>query len=164
MADTVIKLGPESLRLIQSVAVAEAMLGHTPFDPENAVFDNARDTLTYPQNPADGEGLFAFDEFAPTPGPKHVYIASVRIRCGATVTWEIFLTDGLEGGADGTTEDAPNQDISLISGTGPAILRINRELMPQEKLRVVTAVAATIPTVVEVLATTVLNEGGRLIS
>jgi len=161
---TVILLQDCSLGIEQGTVVGQAMAGHKPADIDPG-YNDERHILKF-ATPADTvAGLFD-----PTPHQNfnvHPFCMGVQLVVGAAVTWDVYVTNGLgaaEGSPTASEVDDPDYDMPVDSGTGPAYVKPYLELFPGQKIRVVTAAAATIDTRVVVLFANTIGAGGRLIS
>jgi len=157
---TVIKLQDASLGIEHCVPVGQVMLGHKPVDTDPG-YDTVRHVNSFAK-PLDGVmGLMD-----PTPhvnAHSHAFCTGVQIFQADGLAWGVFLTDGMGGGTDVEVDD-PAHDILLASGTDRAYQKLNVELLPGQKIRVVCAVATTFDTRVIAMFANVIGPGGRLIA
>ena len=154
-----VTLGPVAIGMQQSVAVSFAMSGLD--NPGELTWDAARGVLVAPVLGAAGGGLFNPHAIANRAAP---FCTTVFISCGAAVTWNIYMTSGIEGGAAGEVHD-PAQDVPIVEGgTGPKLVLLNRELLRTQRIRVVTGAAAVVPTLVIANFISTASSGGRVIA
>lgn len=152
-----------SLALQHSVAVGQAMEGKIPADDDPA-FAQSRAIITY-EEPADGVmGLFDLASLF-TERQTRPFLTGMQIICGSTVTWQLFVTcgDADRGTVDTGEYNDPAYDVELASGTGPAYIKPNVELLPGQALRVLADTAAAVPTIATVLLANTIGGGGRLL-
>lgn len=88
-------------------------------------------------DPVDGGGLFDPGSWFRLDG-KHVFLGGVHIMTDSdTVDWEVYITSGLDDGNDENLDD-PDNDVEILSGTGPFYEALEMELLPTQRIRVVT--------------------------
>ena len=157
------KLGPNSLGIQQSAAIGATLTGvRIPYTaPAAPTWAQARSVYVEPPAVGGAGGLFRpqiANEYA------NPFCTTMFISCGAGVTWEVFLTSGIADGDDATTIDDPVNDVPLVSGTGPELVLINREMLRSQHIRVVCSAAAGKDTIIITNFAAVLNSGGRLVA
>jgi hypothetical protein len=166
-SNTIVKLQDCSLGVEHSVAIGQIMAGHAPVVPALPTapwtYDTVKHLVLYAR-PADAVmGLF-------DPGPHvnsniHAYCTGVQIRQNAGVAWSIALTSGdaSEGSPTAPEVHDPDYDLLLASGTGSAYTKLNQEILPGQRIRVVLGTAAVIPSRVIAMFCNTIGAGGRLI-
>ena len=153
-----VNLGPVAIGMQQSTALTYVMSGvHNAGD---TTWDATRGVIVTPELAANGGGLFNPHVIANKAAP---FCTTVFISCGSAVTWTLFMTSGIAGGTADQVNN-PAQDVPIETGTGPALIIVNREFLRTQMLRVVTAAAATVPTLVIANFISTSSSGGRVIA
>lgn len=171
ISGTSIKIQDCALGIQHSVADGQAMLGQAPVVPDDPdppfAFDDVRKVVVYTQ-PADGQmGLF-------DPGPFvnskiHPYCVGVQIQGDGSLTWDVYVTSGDPELGTPSEEDvhAPQWDMPVASstdlGNGPAYVAVNRELLPGQRIRVITNAASGQDLRVLAMFANTVGAGGRLV-
>lgn len=120
-------------------------------------YNGDRGVLEHDPVTVDGEGLFDPHQYVDRDNPYCTFIQII-----SDGNWTIYVTSGLEDGTEDQV-DAPANDQEIATGTGNVHYRMNIELLPQQKIRIVTT-GNTITARAIVHFANTLNCGGRMIS
>lgn len=118
--------------------------------------------LQFDRNSADGEGLIEFEPFMSNP-KQSVFVSWVRVIVGPTIGWSVYITDGDES-VGAPNVDNPSLDAPVSSGTGNALIAVNRDLPPKAKIRVTSSAVTSTFGIVEVEFFTTLDKFERVIN
>lgn len=154
-----IPIGDGAVGVQHSVPASNNFSGELPAG--TPAYVPTREVLAYPVEGGNGGGLF-FPVDPLIPGPQHAFCTHVQLFSAAGFSWTVDITSGLKDG-DATHVDDPLHDQELENGSGNAHVRVMRELLPGQGVRVVTTGASAIVYAIFHVTITV-GSGGRVVA